>query len=65
MLISFEVYSRDIQWVPQGSQAVWFKDSPIKPVHDDILIAKLRPGQVMLPHTFLNDERKLKLQCMR
>ena len=40
------VYSRDIQWVPQGSQAIWFKDNPIKPVHDDILIAKLRHGQV-------------------
>jgi hypothetical protein len=40
------VYSKDIQWVPQGSQAVWFKDNPIRPVHDDILIAKLRPGQV-------------------
>ena len=39
------VYSRDIQWIPQGNQATWFIDSPIKPVHDDILIAKLRPGQ--------------------
>lgn len=38
------VYSRDLEWIPQGNQAVKFK-SPIRPVHEDILIAKLRPGQ--------------------
>jgi DNA-directed RNA polymerase I and III subunit RPAC1 len=25
---------------------VWFENTPVKPVHDNILIAKLRPGQV-------------------
>jgi DNA-directed RNA polymerase alpha subunit len=50
---SFLVYSRDLQWIPQGSQAIWFKDNPIKPVHDDILIAKLRPGQVLSSHAGL------------
>src|SRR5277367_5069625 len=40
------VYSRDIQWIPKGKQSVWFEHTPIKSVHDNILIAKLRPGQV-------------------
>jgi len=39
------VYSRDIKWVPIGNQADVFADSCIGPVHDDILIAQLRPGQ--------------------
>jgi DNA-directed RNA polymerase I and III subunit RPAC1 len=37
------VYSKDLMWVPQGDQKDRFED--IRPVHDDILIAKLRPGQ--------------------
>ncbi|MEQ2178394.1 hypothetical protein GOODEAATRI_013650 [Goodea atripinnis] len=39
------VYSKDIEWVPIGNQADVFADSCIRPVHDDILIAQLRPGQ--------------------
>ncbi|XP_076598566.1 DNA-directed RNA polymerases I and III subunit RPAC1 isoform X1 [Chaetodon auriga] len=39
------VYSRDIKWVPIGNQADVFADCSIGPVHDDILIAQLRPGQ--------------------
>jgi DNA-directed RNA polymerase I and III subunit RPAC1 len=39
------VYSSAIRWVPQGSQAEVFQDEPIRPVLDDILVAKLRPGQ--------------------
>uniref|UniRef100_A0A671VHZ5 DNA-directed RNA polymerases I and III subunit RPAC1 n=1 Tax=Sparus aurata TaxID=8175 RepID=A0A671VHZ5_SPAAU len=35
----------DIKWVPIGNQADVFADSSIGPVHDDILIAQLRPGQ--------------------
>ena len=38
------VYSRDLVWVPQGDQADRFPNG-IRPVHDDILLAKLRPGQ--------------------
>lgn len=38
------VYSRDLVWVPQGDQEERFPNG-IKPVHDDILLAKLRPGQ--------------------
>ena len=39
------VYSSALKWVPQGRQAEIFKDDPIKPVFDDIVIAELRPGQ--------------------
>lgn len=38
------IYSRDLVWVPQGDQEERFPDG-IRPVHDDILVAKLRPGQ--------------------
>jgi DNA-directed RNA polymerases I and III subunit RPAC1 len=38
------VYSRELIWLPQGAQADKFQEG-IKPVHDDILIAKLTPGE--------------------
>jgi len=38
------VYSSDMEWVPQGDQEARFPNG-IRPVHEDILIAKLRPGQ--------------------
>jgi len=42
------VYSGDLEWMPTGDQAERFAEEGIpdpKPLHDDILIAKLRPGQ--------------------
>lgn len=39
------VYSNALKWVPQGAQAEKFAAEPIAPVHDDIILAKLRPGQ--------------------
>lgn len=40
------VYSKDLVWIPQGEQVEMFSTfPPVRPVHDDILIAKLRPGQ--------------------
>ncbi|XP_057703414.1 DNA-directed RNA polymerases I and III subunit RPAC1 [Corythoichthys intestinalis] len=45
LYLNNKVYSRDIKWVPIGNQADVFADSSIGPVHDDILIALLRPGQ--------------------
>jgi len=39
------IYSRDLEWIPQGDQAQQFET--IRPVHEDILIAKLRPGQAI------------------
>lgn len=41
--IKSAIYSRDLEWVPQGNQEERF--GSIRPVHEDILIAKLRPGQ--------------------
>ncbi|TMW69493.1 hypothetical protein Poli38472_001649 [Pythium oligandrum] len=41
--INSTIYSRDLEWVPQGNQEERF--GSIRPVHEDILIAKLRPGQ--------------------
>lgn len=42
------VYSRDLKWVPQGSQEeTMFPDGGVRPVHEDILLAKLRPGQTV------------------
>ncbi|OCK84701.1 putative DNA-directed RNA polymerase I and III subunit Rpc40 [Lepidopterella palustris CBS 459.81] len=39
------VYARDITYEPLGHQITLFAHEPIAPVHPDILIAKLRPGQ--------------------
>lgn len=39
------VYSGDLVWLPQGDQKQRWKNANIRPVYDDILIAKLRPGQ--------------------
>ncbi|XP_034408747.1 DNA-directed RNA polymerases I and III subunit RPAC1 [Cyclopterus lumpus] len=44
LYLNHMVYSSDIKWVPIGNQADVFADSVIGPVHDDILIAQLRPG---------------------
>ena len=38
------IYSKDLEWNPQGDQAERFTEG-MRPVHDDILLAKLRPGQ--------------------
>ncbi|XP_040905836.1 DNA-directed RNA polymerases I and III subunit RPAC1 [Toxotes jaculatrix] len=45
LYLNHMVYSKDIKWVPIGNQADVFADSGIGPVHEDILIAQLRPGQ--------------------
>ncbi|XP_051937090.1 DNA-directed RNA polymerases I and III subunit RPAC1 [Hippocampus zosterae] len=45
LYLNGKVYSRDIKWVPIGNQTDVFADSSIEPVHDDILIALLCPGQ--------------------
>ncbi|KAF9924104.1 DNA-directed RNA polymerases I and III subunit RPAC1 [Linnemannia zychae] len=43
--IHANVYSGDMKWSPQGDQAERFKECPIRPVFDDIVLTKLRPGQ--------------------
>jgi len=45
------IYSGDLEWVPVGDQQKRFGN--IKPLYDDILIAKLRPGQ----------EIEMEMQC--
>lgn len=39
------VYSGDLEWVPEGDQRERLGE--MKPLHEDILIAKMRPGQEM------------------
>lgn len=39
------VYSSDLIWTPAGNQKDRYIDNPPKVAYDDILIAKLRPGQ--------------------
>lgn len=50
------IYTRDLLWAPQGDQLSRFPlhgvggsgvGGGIRPLHEDILIAKLRPGQVI------------------
>lgn len=40
------VTTADLRWLPQGDQET-FLAQPARPVHDDILITKLRPGQAI------------------
>lgn len=43
------VYAKDLEFEPQGSQSEWFSEEKglVKAQNPDILIAKLRPGQVI------------------
>ncbi|XP_072912284.1 DNA-directed RNA polymerases I and III subunit RPAC1 isoform X4 [Hemitrygon akajei] len=45
LYLNHKVYSKHLKWVPIGNQADVFGQVEIQPVHDDILIAQLRPGQ--------------------
>ncbi|KAJ2721717.1 DNA-directed RNA polymerase core subunit rpc40 [Coemansia sp. Benny D115] len=45
--INSAVYSNQLIWDPKGDQEERFAASPIKPIHDDILVTKLRPGQAI------------------
>jgi len=44
---NYLVHSRQLQWIPQGQQAARFSKpgTQPRPYYDDIVIAKLRPGQ--------------------
>ena len=44
------VYARDLEWIPAGRQDEFFNErdgGTIEPVNPNILLAKLRPGQVI------------------
>ncbi|KAI7834586.1 DNA-directed RNA polymerase [Kickxella alabastrina] len=43
--INSSVYSNQLIWEPKGDQEERFAMDPIRPIHDNILITKLRPGQ--------------------
>ncbi|KAJ1735352.1 DNA-directed RNA polymerase core subunit rpc40 [Coemansia biformis] len=45
--VNSSVYSSQLVWDPKGDQEQRFAARPIRPVHDDILITKLRPGQAV------------------
>lgn len=45
VVVVVAVFSSDLIWFPYGSQGERFAERPIAPVHPDILIAKLKPGQ--------------------
>lgn len=54
LYLNRSVTSESIKWQPLGNQANLIKE-PIKPVNDDILIAKMSPGQAL----------DLKLHCVK
>ena len=45
--INSNVYACDMNWSPMGQQKTKFADGPIRPANPDILITKLRPGQIL------------------
>eukprot|EP00038_Savillea_parva_P027724 m.61121 g.61121 ORF g.61121 m.61121 type:complete len:373 (+) comp8003_c2_seq1:770-1888(+) len=45
LYVNHRVLSGDLIWMPQGNQLEEFGENGIRPVHDDILLAVLRPGQ--------------------
>ncbi|CAG8464844.1 10433_t:CDS:2 [Gigaspora rosea] len=40
-----QVLSESLTWIPKGDQEEQYAGCPIRPVHNDILIAQMRPGQ--------------------
>lgn len=42
-----KVTTKQLKWLPKGNQAALHQANPIRPVDEDILIAKLRPGQAI------------------
>lgn len=55
MYLNNKVTTKDIKWIPIGDQEEQFGASGIRPVFDDILIAKLRPGH----------EIDLRMHCVK
>ncbi|XP_028514803.1 DNA-directed RNA polymerases I and III subunit RPAC1 [Exaiptasia diaphana] len=46
LYINSKVTTEHLKWIPTSQQAKMYRPQDIRPVHNDILIAKLRPGQV-------------------
>ncbi|XP_077999650.1 DNA-directed RNA polymerases I and III subunit RPAC1-like [Glandiceps talaboti] len=47
MYRNWRVTTKDMKWIPIGNQVELYSSENIRPVNNDILIAKLRPGQEM------------------
>ncbi|CAH1404446.1 unnamed protein product [Nezara viridula] len=45
MYLNYEVLSKDIKWIPFGDQKLLYKEEDMGAIQDDIVIAKMRPGQ--------------------
>lgn len=45
LYVNHKVYTRYMIWVPQGNRADVFPEGTTCPVHADILLAQLPPGQ--------------------
>ncbi|KAI0242828.1 DNA-directed RNA polymerases I and III subunit RPAC1 [Lamellibrachia satsuma] len=54
LYVHHKVTTDDLKWLPLGNQAALFKDG-IRPADEEVLIAKLRPGQ----------EIDIKLHCVK
>jgi hypothetical protein len=48
-LTNSTIYSSHLVWEPQSGQSAKFKNEPVKTLHDNIILAKLRENQVRLP----------------
>ncbi|XP_065057341.1 DNA-directed RNA polymerases I and III subunit RPAC1-like [Rhopilema esculentum] len=55
LYLNSKVTTEHLKWVPIGKQFKEYKATDIRPVYNDILIAKLRPGQ----------ELDLKVHCVK
>lgn len=49
-----KVTTKHLKWIPMKGQDTIFKEGDLRPVNDDILIAKLRPGQEIDIRVFCN-----------
>lgn len=44
LYINHSIYSGQMKWLPKGQQSTIYKDADVLPIHNDILISKMRPG---------------------
>lgn len=43
--VTMPIYAKHLEWCPQGDQEATFGVNGVRPAYEDILLAKLRPGQ--------------------